>query len=248
MLKRVLIAVFVLGLVIGLNGTALSDVVKGSSAFSPVEKVNPNHPRVAEVSKAGPQQPTFKKPAEALEAKRLPAGIQVPYNKLNTFCDEQDYTSGAPAYFWTIPDAYGDDLFNMRFTSEAGMYCTLKTAWFLMYEPPMTGNPSFTAYLWDDDGFGFPGNKLDSLTIPWATIQAAAAATAGNLFYLGVDFPTQWVFTDGEEYNIGWTVSAGDTMAIISDAADGPYAGEARASEFYGTWGTMLNDWGLNGS
>jgi hypothetical protein len=210
--------------------------------------------RSAALEYGGPAQSAFKKPAEALEARRVPAGSTVPYPKQNYFCDVQDYTSGSPAYFWAIPDAYGDDLFNMRFTSDANHYCTLKVAHFLMYAPEVIGAPDFKAYLWDDDGFGFPGVKLDSVTIPYADIIAAGGdGSGGNFFWLSADFSAaEWVFADGEEYHIGFTTVDNSTLgtdglAVISDAADGPYAGEERASEFYsGAWGTMLNDWGLD--
>jgi hypothetical protein len=199
-----------------------------------------------------PAQPAFKKPAEFLEAKRLPAGLTVPYPKQNYFCDVLDYTSGSPAYFWAIPDGYGDDLFNTRFTADANHDCTLKVAHFLMYYPAIAGAPDFKAYLWDDDGFGFPGAKLDSVTITYADILAAGGdGSGGNFFWLDADFSAaNWVFSDGEDYHIGWTTvdNSGlgtDVLGIISDAADGPFVGEERSSENYaGTWGTMLNDYG----
>jgi len=244
MLKRLFIAVFVLGLVVGLSGTALSDVAKPSSALNPVEKIVPNHPRLDDVTTAGPAHSAFKKPAEALEQHLLPPGLQVPALKLDYFCDVQDYTSGSPAYFWTIPDAYGDDLFNMRFTADAGYDCTLKVAWLLMYADAQVGSPTLRVYLWDDDGFGFPGNKLDSVDI------ATPPAGGSGLYWLSADFSAaDWVFSDGVNYHLGFTQldQAGSVVAVISDAADGPFAGEERASEYYGTsWGTMLGDWGLD--
>jgi hypothetical protein len=110
MLKRLFIAVFVLGLVVGLNGTANCDVAKGTTALSPVTPNVMSAERSNALRDAGPAQPAFKKPEAALAARRLPPGLQVPYPKANYFCDVQDYTSGAPAYYWDLPDAYGDDL------------------------------------------------------------------------------------------------------------------------------------------
>jgi len=254
MLKRLFIAVFVLSLVLGLSGTAISDVAKGHSALNPITPNVMSPERVASLTDARPAQPAFKKPAEALEAKRLPAGTQIPQEKRNYFCDV-DFYYGSPAYFWTIPDAYGDDLFNTRFDTDAGVRCTVKTAWYLMYAPPTAGAPDFKAYIWDDDGFGFPGSKLDSATILWADIDAAIQAAIGagyNTFWLGVQFPTEWVFEGGENYHLGFTTvdnsGAGtDVLAILSDDGAGPYAGEERSSENWGGfWGTMLNDWGLD--
>ncbi len=242
MLKRLIIAVFVLGLVVGLSNTAISDVDKGTSALNPVVKVNPNNPRFANISDARPEQPDFKKPEIAL--RKLPSGLTLPATPATYFCDVQDYTNGVPFYYWTIPDAYGDDLFNMRFTADFNYDCTLKVAHLLMYGDVMTGAPDMRVYLWDDDGFGFPGSKLDSVDILNASLPVAGLA------YVSADFSSaNWVFSDQAEHHYGWTIigGAGDTLAIISDDATGPYAGEERASEWYaGTWGTMLNDWGLD--
>ena len=252
MLKRLLIAVFVLGLILALNGTAFSDVApKSQYPLNPVVKINPTHARVNQVADARPVQPTFKKDAAALAANKLPAwesgAVTAP--PLDYFCDDIDYSAGA-AYFWTIPDAYGDDLFNNRFTSESNFDCTLKVAWLLMYGTAMTGTPDMRVYLWDDDGFGFPGAKLDSVEILNASLPVA------GLGWVGADFGTSpnapaggWVFSDGEQYHYGFTTIGGpaDTLAIISDDATGPYAGEEISSEnFSGTWGSMLNDWGLD--
>ncbi len=244
MLKRLLIAVFVLGLVLALSGTAFSGgILKNSS--DKLEK-NPFAP-LANVQKtsARPDQPAFKKPESSMH--KLPVTGTAPIPPLDYFCDLQSYC-GSNYYYWTIPDAYGDDLFNTRFTADANHDCSLKVVHYLMYWPATVGTPDFRAYIWADDGFGFPGAKLDSIDIPWATIDAAHTSAGSDHFFLDADFSADnLVFSDGENYHIGWTVlQNGDpsaTLAIESDAADGPSVGEARSSEFYsGSWGTMLND------
>ncbi len=247
MLKRLISAVFVLSLILALSGTATSDVIRGK--LNPVIKIDENAQFYTHIADARPDQPTFKKPEDALM--QLPGNPSAPTPPQTYFCDVQDYTSGNPYYYWTIPDAYGDDLFNMRFTTEAGYDCTLMVAHYLMYGDAMVGTPDMRCYLWDDDGFGFPNAKLDSVDIP-----NAALPTSG-LAYVSADFtPTgnasgqYWIFSDGEEYHYGWTIlqnDPGDVLAIISDAADGPYVGEERASENWsGIWGSMLNDWGVD--
>jgi len=240
MLRRLIIAVFVLGLVLALNGTAISDVFK--EGMVPIEKINPSHERFESIVRGGPTQPSFKKPASALQI--LPSELQVPAPPLDYFCTVRNYTNGTPFYQWTIPDAYGDDLFNMRFTSEANYSCTLYYGWLLMNGPAMTGTPDMMVYLWDDDGFGFPGNKLDSVLVPNASLPV------GGLGWVQADFSAGgYIFSDGEEYHIGWTVigGAGDTLAVVSDDGTGPFAGEERAVENYNSaWGTMLNDWGVD--
>ncbi|MDF1544472.1 MAG: PQQ-binding-like beta-propeller repeat protein [bacterium] len=223
----------------------MADISKGP--LNAVKKIDPTNPRFNDILTAGPEQPATKKPLSAVG--KVPAGSTVPGPPQQYFCDIQDYTSGGAAYFWAIPDAYGDDLFNMRFTSDAAFDCSLKVAHYLMYWPN-SFDSDMRCYLWADDGFGFPGAKLDSVDIPWATIDAAHTAAASNLFFVSADFSaSDWVFSDGAEYHLGFTALNQTTgsLAIISDAADGPYVGEERASENWsGLWGSMLNDWGLD--
>lgn len=245
MLKKLLIAVFVLSLVLAFSGTAMADIAKGP--LEAVQKVDNTNPRMSDLTVAGHEQPATKKPLSAVG--KVSPGSTVPGPPLQYFCDLQDYTSGAASYFWTIPDAYGDDLFNTRFTSDANFDCSLKVAHYLMYWPALIAT-DMRCYLWADDGFGFPGAVLDSVDIPWVDIDAAHTLAASNLFFVSADFSAaNWIFSDGAEYHLGFTALDQITgqLAIISDAADGPYAGEERSSENYsGTWGSMLNDWGLD--
>ncbi len=249
MLNRLIIAVFGLGLVFALGSSALAGPGQLSldGAEEPVRFI-PGHPKLNDLDNARPEQPSFKKPASALRA--LPSGTSTAaLPSQSYFCDFQGY-AGGPAFFWTIPDAFGDDLFNTRFTVADNFECTLKVAHLLMYLPEVVGTPDLRVYLWDDDGFGFPGTVLDSVDISHATLQAGWAAAGGNLAYMAADFSAAgWVFADGDEYHYGWTPigAAGDVLAIISDDGSGPSSGEERSSEFYlGAWGSMLNDWGTD--
>ncbi len=241
MLKRLIIAVFGISLMLAFGSIALAGP---GGIISPDDQLAgdrfiPNHPKLNQVQDARPVQPTFKKPASALRL--LPSGSQAPAPPSSIyFCDLQDY-SGPGAFFWTIPDAFGDDLFNSRFTVEANFECTLKAAYLAMYGPAMTGTPDMRVYLWADDGFGFPGAVLDSVDIPFALLPVGYA-------YVVADFSAAaWVFADGDEYHYGYTTlgGPGDVLAITSDNGLGPYSGEERSSEYYlGAWGSMLNDWG----
>ncbi len=248
MLKRLIIAVFGIGLVLAFGSIVLATEQPGILPNDiAVDHFIPNHPKLNAIEDARPAQPAFKKPVSARTP--LPSGTPAPAPpSLIYFCDAQSYTGGL-AYYWKLPDAYGDELFNTRFTVEATFECTLKVAHFLMYDPQTDGAPDFRAYLWADDGFGFPGALLDSVTIPNAAI-VAAMAPAGNFTYLSADFSAAgWVFSDGDEYHYGWNTigGPGDTLAIISDDGAGPYSGEERSSEYWsGAWGSMLNDWGLD--
>ena len=128
MLKRLIIAVFGISLILALGSTVVADIIlpKFPEDGTGVIGRNPNHPRFTNLSQFGPSQPTFRKPESAIRA--LPTGTPAPAPpSLIYFGDLQDYT-GAPANYWTIPNAYGDNLLNTRFTVEAGFERTLKVA------------------------------------------------------------------------------------------------------------------------
>ncbi len=227
-----------------LTASILADVVKND--LSPITKINLDHERYNDVPIAGPTQPSYKKPASAFRKIDNPPALPDP--PYDYFCDYENYTNGTPYYAWPLPDAYGDNYFNMRFTSEYDYNCTLLTAHFLLYALYQTGDPDIRIYLWDDDGFGFPLNKIDSIDI----LDPGAGLEGTNTFYwVSADFSFgNYVFSDGDEYHLGFTTiinTPGDTLLIISDDGTGPYSGEERASElFNGIWGTMLNDWGMD--
>ena len=89
MLKRLLIAVFVLSLILALNGTAFSDVYPRSQEdLNPVVKVNPNHARINDLVDGRPVQPTFKK--SPADMQKLPTGLSVPAPPLEYFCEDID--------------------------------------------------------------------------------------------------------------------------------------------------------------
>lgn len=247
MLNRLIIAVFGLALVFALGSSALAGPGQVASYVDEPLEFNTNHPKLNEGIDIRPVQSSFKKPAsaivaapEAVDATNLPSPAY--------FCDVQGYALFGPAYIWSLPDAYGDDLFNTRFTVETNFECTLKVAWLLMHGALMEGAADMRVYLWDDDGFGFPGIVLDSVDIPYADI--AAATGLEGFGWLTADFSAGgWVFADGAEYHYGWTPlgGPGDVLWVGSDQAGGPHDGEERSSEFYnGAWGSMLNDWDVD--
>ena len=246
MLKRLLFAVFVLGLVFSLTGTAISGIgQKPADALQPIPTFNPNAQRFnSDIDDARPATAEFKKPMMEIREAQM-SGV-APTPPSTYFCEDVGYYDPdvTNVYVWSIPDAYGDDLFNTRFTVDEGVECTLKVGWILMWGSYMAGTPDMRVYLWDDDGFGFPGNKLDSVDVPYANLPTDPA-------WVGVDMTlnNDWVFADGEEYHIGFTCLGGDgdTLWTASDQATGPHVGEERSSENWGgSWGSMLNDWGVD--
>ena len=249
MLNRLIIAVFGLSLVFALGSNAQAGPGDLTSFENEPARFIPNHPKLNEGIDIRPVQPSFKKPASARIVVPDVTGASLPSQLY--FCDFQGYAISGPAFVWDIPDPYGDDLMNQRFTVEDNFECTLKVAHFLMYAPNTVGTPDMRVYLWDDDGFGFPGSLLDSVDIPFATLAAEWAATAPSPFaFMSADFSAAgWVFADGDEYHYGWTPigGPGEGLSLVSDQGGGPSAGEERSSEFYlGAWGSMLNDWGVD--
>jgi hypothetical protein len=121
-----------------------------------------------------------------------------------------------PVWAWRIPGSYDDDFYNTRFTVDAGVACTLKVAWLALYAGFMEGDPDLRVYLWDDDGSGFPGAKLDSVDVPYASLPPTGLA------WVGADFSAaEHVFAEGEEFHLGWTTVGDptDVLAVVSDDA-----------------------------
>ena len=242
MLKRLLFAVFVLGFVFALSGTAIADIgEKPVEGLNPIPILNPNAQLYNNDADARPATASFKKPETALREYQM-SGV-APSVPQTYFCDLQYYydDTATSVYVWSIPDAYGDDLFNMRFTVEDGIECSLKVGWMMMLGAWATGSPDQRIYLWDTDGFGFPNNKLDSADYP------ASGINFGGWYWAYADWSAaNWIFAEGEEYHIGWTCLGGDgdTLWIASDKATGPHDGEHRSSENWnGFWGFMDDDW-----
>jgi hypothetical protein len=161
-------------------------------------------------------------------------------------CDNYYYyddTATTLAEF-TIPNQYGDDFYNTRFSVEPARSCTLGMARIALDGGWMTGTPGIMrVYLWNDDGSGFPGSKLDSVDIPYTLLPAAFG-------WVDADFSAgNHIFSDGEEFHIGWTMigGTGDTLCGISDLATGPHTGEERSSVYYnGAWYPMYQLWNID--
>jgi len=162
---------------------------------------------------------------------------RIPY----TNCYRQEYWTN-DYYYWAQPDAYGDDYFNMRFTS-AGPE-TLMAVGVAMFSHPdffePVGTPDLDIFVWGDDGFGFPDttNVIYTTTIPF-----------GDIVYFPdwnhVDLSLLNIVVQGD-YHVGWSTNdlSGGTLAGLSDDAS---EGTGRSSELYiDTWGSMLNDWGVD--
>ena len=236
MLKKLLVALIALSFIFALCSSAFA--AKGTGQVKRLYQTLPNAPKtISDAQSAIPDQPPSgtKFPSAGQEV----TGMSVPSHKPAT-CDWYDYTCGV-AYYWTIPDAYGDDFFNMRFSPPTDMLCTLKTLEMVFYEAgcaDATGE-GVTLYVWDDDGFGYPGNVIYTVVVPAASIAFYPSAVDVDVY------SEEMIFS--EDYHFGYTTNnqgGGNVWACLSD--DGS-CGTMRSSEFYGgLWGLMLNDWGVD--
>ncbi len=148
------------------------------------------------------------------------------------------YDDDTPYYYWRIPDQFGDDLFNVRFTP-AWDY-VLKSAQFLFYYK--TGIGAVRIYVWEDTS-GYPAEKIDSVDVAHGHIQTVPDWTT-------IDFSSKTITLRSlSDFHIGYTPLGSpetDTLAILSDDGE-PVGTEHRSIEFYnGAWGTMYDDWGVD--
>jgi len=163
--------------------------------------------------------------------------------KGSTNCTTLQYFDYNNAYwYWTIPDEWGDDYFNMRFTPEGKCKLTMCNFTFY-YEDGINGSIVNTTegvdiIVWDDDGSGFPDTELARVNvhpdnISWYPENTTVDFTSFNLIF-------------DSDFHIGYTTvnQIEDVYAIISD--DGSN-GTNRSSEYYnGAWSSMWDDWGLD--
>jgi len=165
------------------------------------------------------------------------ACVWVAYNHESGEKDTLIYDDGTIAYQFPLPDAYGDNFFNVRFTPAWDYW--LESAQFLFFYKKGAGG--IRVYLWADTS-GFPAEKIDSIDVTDANVQVYPNWTNVSFTAKGK------ALTERADFHIGYTLlsPSTDTIAILSD--DGlPTGTEYRSIEFYGgTWGTMFNDWGVD--
>lgn len=153
--------------------------------------------------------------------------------------DTLRYDDGTAWYVLPIPNGWGVDLFNVRFTPSSGYL--LKSAQFLFYRK--VGSGGIRVYVWADTS-GFPAQKIDSVDVPDANIQLFPNWTT-------VDFSSKnTTLSEVTDFHIGYTIlgpPSTDSVFIFSD--DGELIGtEHRSMDSHdGTWETFYsrtgNDW-----
>ena len=235
---RRLLAVFIcLSLLLASGDTAFA--LKDPDQIRVLPGTLPSAPKAgAEFNVAVPEMPPqYSKPISAA----LRADVTgVPYRNPSD-CTPISYWDGTPYWYWPIPDDYGDDFFNMRFTTEDHVYCRLATVALCFYDAGSTviTGSGIDIILWDDDGYGFPGTELARINVP-------AADMIWFPWYVVVDFTPFDLHFANRDFHVGFTTvdQANDVYAVLSDEG---VLGTLRSSEYYlGMWGTMYNDWGLD--
>ena|GEM_PF-3025953 len=238
MFKKLIAAVFVLSILLALSTAAFA--LKDPNHFRTLPGTLPDAPKAgAEINKAGPEQPPqYSKPYSAAQQAM---GVTGPVYREPTVCEAFAYHDGIPFWFWPIPDDYGDDFFNMRFTPNVDEDCRLATVALMFFADGSTvvSADGIEIIVWDDDGFGFPGVEKGRISVP-------ASQMVFYPYWVVVDFSSyDWHFIN-DEFHVGYTVvdQVSDVYAVLSDEGT---TGTLRSSEFYlGLWGTMYNDWGLD--
>ena len=142
---------------------------------------------------------------------------------------------------WTIPDAYGDDFFNERFdmpVSHGGRLDYFEIAFYADYS---TGTPDPDFYVWLSDGTypldnNPPYQAIADFHIAYEEIVWFSAYTTVQTYSHEINFDA------GEQFHIGYSHAQeeGDVLALLGTGN----LGSDRSSEWWGVWGTMLDDWG----
>ncbi|MCK4656141.1 MAG: hypothetical protein KAT85_03895, partial [candidate division Zixibacteria bacterium] len=238
MFKKLIAAVFVLSILLALSTAAFA--FKDPNHMKPLPGTLPDALKAgAEFKVAVPDQPPqYSKPYSAAQQAM---GVTGPVYREPTVCEAFLYHDGTPFWFWPIPDDYGDDFFNMRFTPNVDEDCRLATVALMFFEDGSTvvSADGIEIIVWKDDGYGFPGAEEGRIPVP-------ASQMVFYPYFVVVDFSSFDLHYINDEFHVGYTVvnQVDDVYAVLSDEGT---TGTLRSSEFYlGMWGTMYNDWGLD--
>lgn len=251
MFKRLIFAVFVLGLVLTLCGTAISDIVNKKDGLNPVSTINPDaHLYGVALEDGHPAQSDYRLtgdpvPFEAGSGSMTPpSGYACDF--IQDWCDTTYYV-----YVWDVTADF--DVFAHRFTVEGLDICTVMVGWvrFLTLPGYMTGTPGVRVYLYADDGWGLPGAKLDSVDFPhdpawysstWTWIAADFVNDGNN------NGGNYWVYGNGDDFHIGATMigtAPADNLVTATDQAQPwpPHSGQERSTisgDGGSSWVTMF--------
>jgi hypothetical protein len=165
-----------------------------------------------------------------------------------------DFCYNGLAYYWTLPDAYGDIAEAQKF-SAVGSECRLQEVSFLMYWhrseyalPLYSTNTALTVY---DDAAGLPGAVQTSVIItPADWLAAGMVAPPGpagpsTAAWFTYDFTSLNIDVAGD-YWVGLepvTADPDSGIRTLSDAGGGPCT-DSWAENYLGAWELMSCCWG----
>lgn len=149
-------------------------------------------------------------------------------------CDNLNY-AGAPFYYWTEPDVYGDQFRNMRFTNVD--WCTLKAVNLNFYGPGSVGSPGAQIYIWNSDG-QFPTSVITTYVVnpvvDYFPTPTSVDVSAANILLAG-------------DYHVGYSTILNAPTDVLAILSDNGLSGSLRSSEFYsGSWWLMQSSWGVD--
>jgi len=151
----------------------------------------------------------------------------------NSLCAWNSYNNGL-AYFWRLPDAYGD-VAQAQLIQGAGQNCRVEEVNWYLYDTgdPLyyTNNSEVSVYT---DVAGLPGVKVASVTLTPADYVLYPAATT-------VDFGPQQVYVFGDYWVAieSFGTDETDGIATLSDAGGGP-AIDSWAEDWGGGWWNLM--------
>jgi len=257
MLKRLIIAVFVLGLILSFSGTAFSDVVKHHDVDGKYEPINLSHPHINQVLSRSivpavpSQRANMSDPLEIRDMTTVSKPVITPSGYSGEVIDNTAATWNSVYGLPGGADGIRTSLAE-RFTVDQGMTWTVTDAYAFSNKTLWTGSPSLVIYLYDDNGFGQPGTKLDSALVSNSCLTNTACTpvtSAGSLAEIHGHFNGSWVFNDGESFHIGVKKNGTGTLNIWGDNGAGPYAGEQTGSVYNtATSGWMSSEAWYSGS
>jgi len=139
-------------------------------------------------------------------------------------------------YYWPLPNMYGDDYYNMRFTPDHP--CTLTTFSLWLSEGGSVINSPYgiDVVVWDDDGYGFPGVELARVNVAASHIDWFPIPTVVDLYGYGLYF-------EGD-FHVGY--SPVDPVAdVYSTVSDEGMMGDLRSSFWNEGW-ILMHDIGID--
>ena len=219
MSKKLLIAVLVFGFTLALSGAVIGyDDTRQDPQYPAVNFGNPN-------GQSDDGNVMFSFPQiENIEIAPENSVGPVKHWPPDYYCEFIDYSGS-----WVSYGEIGGFITHsfMRHTAAKGYSCSLQTVYIAVYPGAFVGDPDMLVGIWDDDGSGFPGSLLGSVTVPFASLPTSMGYSAA-VDVSTLDGGGPFVFEDGENYHIaaGPLDVVNDVLAILMD--DGTNISEQR--------------------